>query len=53
MSKTLRILTLTAFLLALSAMAYAYCTTTTYVVNGKVMVCQTCCENGNCQVYCN
>ena len=32
--------------------AWAACTTTTYIINGKVMTCTTCCFNGNCTVNC-
>lgn len=30
------------------------CSTTTYFVNGKVIVCVTCCQNGsNCSTVCS
>ena len=31
---------------------YAACSTHTYVVNGKMMTCTTCCYNGNCTTNC-
>lgn len=34
--------------------AWAACTTHTYIVNGKVVTCMTCCYgNGNCTTTCN
>jgi hypothetical protein len=51
--KWYRVLFLTVSLLAVAAAAYAGCTTTTYVVNGRVVVCQVCTENGNTTYYCN
>jgi hypothetical protein len=32
--------------------AYAACTTHTYMVNGKMLTCTTCCYNGNCTTSC-
>jgi hypothetical protein len=32
--------------------AYAACTTHTYFVNGKMVMCQTCCYGTNCTTTC-
>lgn len=32
--------------------AYAACTTHTYFVNGKVVMCTTCCNGGHCTTNC-
>lgn len=32
--------------------AYAACTTQTYFINGKVIMCTTCCYSGNCNTIC-
>lgn len=34
------------------AVAYAACTTHTYIIDGKYTVCTTCCYNGNCTTTC-
>ena len=52
-SKWCRVLLLTGSLLAVAVAAYAGCTTTTYIANGRVVVCQVCTENGNTTYYCN
>jgi hypothetical protein len=31
---------------------YAACSTHTYMVNGKMMTCTTCCNYGNCTTTC-
>jgi hypothetical protein len=37
-----------------STAALAYCTTHTYIVNGRVIFCTTCCYGGgNCTTTCN
>jgi hypothetical protein len=36
----------------ISGVAYAACTTHTYFVNGRVVMCQTCCWAGNCTTSC-
>lgn len=36
----------------LATAAYAACTTHTYYVNGKVIICTTCCYSGNCNTNC-
>ncbi len=32
--------------------AAANCTSTTYIVGGKITICSTCCFGGNCTVNC-
>ena len=32
--------------------AWAACSTHTYFVNGKVIICTTCCYSGNCNTNC-
>lgn len=32
--------------------AYASCTTHTYMLNGKLVTCTTCCYYGNCNTTC-
>lgn len=52
MRKFLTACGLAAFLLA-PTVAVA-CSTTTYFVNGKIVVCVTCCQNGmNCSTVCS
>ncbi len=42
-----------ALALALASFAaYAYCTTHTYFVNGRVIMCTTCCYGNNCTTSC-
>lgn len=41
-----------AALLAVSTAAYASCTTHTYFVNGKVVMCTTCCNGSMCTTNC-
>lgn len=39
--------------LALSAsIVYASCTTNTYIINGKMTTCTTCCYGSNCTTSC-
>ena len=38
--------------LAVATTAYAACTTHTYMINGKMTTCTTCCFNGNCTTTC-
>lgn len=46
------IITMIALLTATAA--YAACSTHTYVVNGKVIVCSVCCDrNNNCSEVCS
>ena len=48
------IATLLAFFTAtFASVAYAQCTTQTYIMpSGKMMVCTTCCNYGNCTTTC-
>ena len=40
--------------IASAGMAYAGCTTQTYFVNGKTVICTVCCDGyGNCNTFCN
>jgi hypothetical protein len=48
MKKLLAAIGLTLF----ASAAYAACTTSTYFYNGKMVVCTTCCYNGNCTTNC-
>lgn len=44
---------LIAFVLAAApVVAYANCTTHSYMIDGRFVMCQTCCYNGNCQTNC-
>ena len=36
----------------LPAVAYASCTTNTYIVNGRVTTCTTCCTGSYCTTTC-
>ena len=38
--------------LATSTLVYANCTTHTYFVNGRTVMCTTCCYGGNCNTTC-
>jgi hypothetical protein len=38
--------------LTTATLVYANCTTSTYMYNGKMVVCQTCCYGGNCTTNC-
>ena len=38
--------------LVFAGAAYAACTTHTYMVNGKMVTCTTCCYGGNCNTTC-
>ena len=38
--------------LVISGLAVANCVTNTYFVNGKIIMCQTCCYYGNCTTTC-
>lgn len=43
-----------AAILALTAtVAYASCVTNTYITDGRVIVCTTCCYGTNCTTTCN
>jgi hypothetical protein len=44
-------LALAAFLAATTA-AYAACSTHSYVVNGKLIICTTCCSGSMCNTTC-
>ena len=44
-------LALVAFLAAASAAA-ASCSTHSYIVNGKLTMCTTCCNSGSCTTTC-
>jgi len=49
--KSIRVLFAAALMLApLTAMAN--CTTHTYIIDGKTVVCNTCCFGGNCTTTC-
>jgi len=52
MKKTVAAL-FSVFVASYANVAYANCSTNTYIVNGKVMVCTTCCYYGNCTTTCN
>ena len=41
-----------AMLVLFASAAYAACTTTTYIIDGKITICTTCCYAGNCTVTC-
>lgn len=42
-----------AILLATAATsAYASCVTHTFIINGRVVTCSTCCFSGNCTTSC-
>jgi len=45
---------LLAALLAVPGKAAAYCTTHTYIIDGRLMTCITCCDydGGNCTTNC-
>jgi predicted small secreted protein len=38
--------------MAISTAVYAACVTNTTYINGKTIVCTTCCYAGNCQTTC-
>jgi hypothetical protein len=38
--------------LSFAGAAYASCTTHTYFVNGKTVICTTCCYGNNCNTNC-
>jgi len=38
--------------LGFAGTVYAACTTHTYIINGKMVTCTTCCYNGNCTTNC-
>lgn len=41
-------------LLSITAtVVYANCTTSTISMNGKMVICTTCCTNGMCNTFCN
>lgn len=39
-------------LLTVSISAYAACSTHQFWVNGRLTICTTCCNNGNCTTNC-
>lgn len=39
--------------LLLPVQAFAACTTQTFVINGRVVSCLTCCYGGHCTTTCN
>ena len=41
-----------ALLALLSDTAWAECTTTTYIINGKMTMCVSCCDGETCTVTC-
>lgn len=43
---------LAVFAGAYANVAYASCSTHTYIVNGKMVTCTTCCYYGNCTTNC-
>jgi hypothetical protein len=40
------------WLSTVAALAWASCTTHTYFVNGKMVMCTTCCYGSNCTTNC-
>jgi len=52
MRKLIAVIIFTLGVLAWHADAHASCTTTTYIINGRVTMCQTCCYGGACTVSC-
>lgn len=40
-------------LLGSVTLAYAACTSHTYMVNGRTIFCTTCCYSGNCTTTCS
>ena len=54
MKKRLMILTLAVAVLILSSVnpALAACSTHTYWLNGRMVMCQTCCFGNNCTTTC-
>lgn len=51
MGRTLAVLVCWALVQTASAFAMS-CTTQTYILNGKITTCQTCCTWGNCTTMC-
>ncbi len=53
----MKILIFTLLLLSLAlpwpGAAHAACTTQTYVLNGRIVYCTTCCMGGSCTTNCN
>lgn len=41
-----------AVLLTVSGVVYAACSTSTYIYNGKMVVCTTCCAGTSCTTTC-
>ena len=39
-------------LISAPVVAYAACTTHNYMIDGRWVMCQTCCNNGNCTTTC-
>lgn len=50
--KSMKKLMIALALAVTSAAAYAACTTHTYVVNGRIVTCTTCCFGSNCTTNC-
>lgn len=40
------------FLLCVATLVWANCTTHSYYMNGRYVVCTTCCYGGNCNTSC-
>jgi hypothetical protein len=51
MRKALAVL-FSVFAASYANVAYANCSTHTYMVNGKMLTCTTCCYYGNCTTTC-
>jgi hypothetical protein len=49
--QTLRLL-VAAMLLTVSTQTLANCITQTYLIDGRLMICTTCCYYGNCTTTC-
>lgn len=47
-----RFIILATALLGLSTAAYAACSTHTYVINGRLVTCTTCCTGSHCTTNC-
>lgn len=41
-----------AYLVTLATMTWASCTTHTYMMNGRMITCTTCCYGANCTTNC-
>ncbi len=49
---TILIIPLVALLLSKPACSQSACVTNTYFMDGKMVVCQTCCNGNNCNTVC-